>query len=158
MENTEQNLLEEPGVKLVPAAMAKRLCNYLIDFFIFCFLLAILLIVINPVYPLMQKMLAKQPVDFTEQLMINFLYGLYMAVMETVLKGKTLGKYITGTRAVSQEGLPVDAQTAFKRGLIRIIPFPFEQLSMLLFPPYPWHDKWTNSFVVDESKSILPKK
>ncbi len=149
---------QEDAIQLVPASLAKRLANYLIDLFIFSFLLSFLLVVVSPVYPLMQKIMAKQPLNEMEQLSLIFVYGLYMSVMEALLKGKTLGKLITSTRAVAMNGRPISSQTAFLRGLIRMIPF--EQLSALFalfFPSLPWHDRWSGSIVVDENKSVLPK-
>ncbi len=160
MENTDLLTPEEPIIKLVPASYGKRLANYLIDFVAFSFLMSFLLVVVAPVYPLADKIKAKQPIGLEDQLMISFFYGLYMSVMEAILKGKSIGKYITGTRAVTENGLPVSTQTAFVRGLIRLIPFPFEQLSAISFTlstPYPWHDRWSRSLVVDEASSVLPK-
>lgn len=164
MENTEQNLLEEPAAKLVPASILKRLANYLVDIVIFSFFVSFLLILAGPVYPLADKLMAKQPISFIDQLMISFIYGLYMSVSEALLKGKSIGKFLTGTRAVDETGQPVNSQTAFIRGLLRIIPF--EQISAInivlnplgLLPPYPWHDRWSKSFVVDEGKSMIPPK
>ena len=155
MENTDQQIPEEPVIQLVPANLGKRLINYLIDVIIFSFLVSFLLVLVAPAYPLASKLMNKQPIGLMDQLMVIFLYGLYMSVMEAVLKGKTIGKYITRTRAVSKNGLSINAQTAFVRGLIRLIPF--EQLSAISFPPYPWHDRWSKSIVVDETKSLIPK-
>ena len=165
MENTSLQTPEEPVVKLVPANFGKRLTNYLVDFIIFCILVSFLLVVLAPVYPLANKLMNKQPIGFMDQLMVSFLYGLYMSAMEALLKGKTIGKFITGTRAVTAEGLAIRSQTAFVRGLIRMIPFPFEHISAISFefdpyalrPPYPWHDRWSGSIVIDEAKSLLPK-
>ena len=161
MENID---LQIPEIKLIPASVGKRFANYLIDVIVFSFLLYFLLVLLAPVYPLANKLITQQPVSLVEQLMVSFTYGLYMSVMEALLKGKTIGKLITGTRAVSETGFPVTAQTAFLRGLIRIIPFEqisaislsFEPLSLL--PPYPWHDRWSTSIVIDEAKSLVPKK
>ncbi|MEP6747643.1 MAG: RDD family protein [Bacteroidota bacterium] len=155
MENNEPHILEEQVINLVPANHLKRFANYLIDVIIFSILLTFLVAFADPVYPLMHKIMAKQPISLVDQLMISFVYGLYMSCMEAVLKGKSIGKYITGTRAVAENGRPVDARTAFMRGLIRIIPF--EQFSAISMPARLWHDRWSSSFVVDEAKSILPK-
>ena len=166
MENTYLRVIEAPVVKLVRASYGKRFANYAIDFLLFCIIVSFLLILVAPVYPLANKIMLKQPIGFAEQLLISFLYGLYMSVMEALLKGKSVGKFITGNRAVSESCLPLSAQTAFVRGLIRVIPFPFEQASAFSFsfepfalrPPYPWHDRWSQSIVIDESASLLPKK
>jgi len=160
LENTESTLFEEPQIQLVRASLAKRFVNYLTDVVIFSFILSFVLMAVSPVYPLMQKVMAKQPIDLADQFLISFVYGLYMSMMEALLKGKTIGKYLTQTRAVTPNGLPIHSQIAFVRGLIRIIPF--EQIS--IFFSYfstgsfrPWHDTWSGSVVVDEYKSTLPK-
>ena len=80
--------------------------------------------------------------------MISFLYGLYMSVTEAIFKGKTIGKLITKTRAFNLDGSSISSQTAFLRGLCRLVPF--EQLSALGIPSCPWHDKWSDSIVADE--------
>lgn len=159
MENTEQHLLSEPEVELVPASLLKRLANYLVDIVIFSFFVSFLIIFAKPVYPLADKLMAKQPIGFMDQLLVSFVYGLYMSVSEALLKGKSIGKFLTGTRAVDEAGYPVNSQTAFIRGLVRIIPF--EQISAITLnfsAPFPWHDRWSRSLVVDEAKSVLPKK
>ena len=100
MENTTTDIIEEPLIQLVPASYGKRFTNYMIDFLLFCILASVLLMLAAPVYPLANKIIAKQPINLSEQLLITFFYGLYMALMEALLKGKTIGKFITGTRAV----------------------------------------------------------
>ena len=73
--------------------------------------------------------------------MVLILYGLYMFIVEAMFKGKTLGKLITGTRAVNEDGSNLSAKTAFFTGLSRVVPF--EAFSALGTPSYPSHDKWT---------------
>jgi uncharacterized RDD family membrane protein YckC len=150
------NTDEEPLILLAPASTGKRFINYLVDIILFSFLLLFILIAIAPVYPLFNKIMERQVLDLADRFAITFIYALYMSVMESVLKGKSVGKYITGTRAVDINGLPVSHQTAFTRGLIRMVPF--EQISAISFdfsPPLMWHDRWSKSIVVDEAKSRL---
>ena len=157
---------EKPVIQLVQAGYGKRFINYCVDFLVFSIVASFVLLALKPVYPLADKIINRQPIGFAEQLMMTFFYGLYMSLMETVLGGKSIGKFITGTRAVTLSGQPVTGQQAFLRGLIRMIPFPFEQVSALTFsvqpttllPPYPWHDRWSSTLVIDESKSVLPKE
>lgn len=161
----EDLLKEEPVILLVPASFRKRFANYVIDFFLFCVLASFLLMALAPVYPLVGKIMKQQPIGLADQLLITFFYGFYMSAMEAVLKGKTIGKFVTGTRAVQYSGYVITPQTAFVRGLIRMIPFPFEQISvfsasfeqMKWMPPSPWHDRWSKSIVIDETKSALPR-
>ncbi|HJT74234.1 MAG TPA: RDD family protein [Chitinophaga sp.] len=69
---------------------------------------------------------------------------LYYVVAEAVFKGQTLGKLITGTRAVRLDGSPVTWKDALLRTLCRIVPF--EVFSG--FDTITWHDKWTGTRVV----------
>ena len=77
-----------------------------------------------------------------------------MFLVEALFKGKSLGKLITGTRAVNEDGSNLSAKTALLRGLSRAVPF--NAFSALGTPSYPWHDKWTNSYVIDEKESNRP--
>lgn len=70
---------------------------------------------------------------------------LYYTIMEGACKGRTIGKLITGTVAMREDGTKLSWKNAFFRSLIRIIPF--EPLAAL-FTNYPWHDDWTNTVVV----------
>jgi uncharacterized RDD family membrane protein YckC len=73
---------------------------------------------------------------------INYL--LYYTFCEKVFGGRTLGKLITGTRALRNDGGALTLKDAFLRSLCRIVPFePFSALG-----GYPWHDRWTNTMVV----------
>ena len=71
-----------------------------------------------------------------------------MAIMEAGYKGKTIGKFLTKTRAVNVDGSPISIKTAFARGFIRAIPI--NLLSALTPACNPWHDKWTNTTVIME--------
>lgn len=70
---------------------------------------------------------------------------LYYTIMEGALKGRTIGKMVTGTVALREDGSQLTWKNAFFRSLIRIVPF--EPLAAL-FTNYPWHDDWTNTIVV----------
>jgi len=131
LENTEDHLTEAPVINLVPANIGKRFINYIVDIIVFSFLVAFVLAAASPVYPLMNKIMQQQPLSLADRFVIWFLYGLFMAVMEALLKGKTIGKYFTATRAVDENGLPVSSQSAFLRGLIRAIPI--DQFTAITF-------------------------
>lgn len=69
---------------------------------------------------------------------------LYYIVAEALFKGQTLGKLITGTRAVRLDGSPVTWKDALLRTLCRMVPFEvFSGLDTIT-----WHDKWTGTRVV----------
>ena len=87
-----------------------------------------------------------------DRLLTLVLYGLYMGVVEFAFKGKSFGKLITRTKALTLDGNQISGTTAFLRGISRAVPF--EAFSALGNPSNPWHDKWTDTMVIDESKTI----
>jgi uncharacterized RDD family membrane protein YckC len=73
-----------------------------------------------------------------------FNYLVYYTLCEKLLKGRTLGKLITGTRAIRQDGRELTFKNAFLRSLSRLVPFEiFSGFSTLT-----WHDSWTDTMVV----------
>jgi uncharacterized RDD family membrane protein YckC len=73
-----------------------------------------------------------------------FNYLLYYTICEKAFKGYTLGKLITGTRSIRNDGSELTFKDALLRTLSRIVPF--EVLSAL--GRRPWHDSWTNTRVI----------
>lgn len=71
-------------------------------------------------------------------------YIFYYTICEAAFKGYTLGKAITGTKAIRQDGNPLTFKDALLRSLCRIVPF--EAFSGL--GTRPWHDTWTKTMVV----------
>ncbi|RPD42932.1 RDD family protein [Chitinophaga barathri] len=141
-------------INLVQASTGKRFANYIIDTICYYVLVFILGMILGLVFP--------QYFDFVEtssggelldRIVWILIYGALMGLLEGVLKGKTPGKYITGTIAVNEDGSTISMSTAFKRGFIRMIPFC--AFSALGSPCYPWQDKWTNTYVIDQKTSVL---
>ena len=73
---------------------------------------------------------------------------LYYTVMEYFFKGKTLGKFITKTRAVTLENERLDFQTTFIRSLCRVIPF--ETFSFIGEESNGWHDSISKTKVIED--------
>lgn len=158
MENTAADNDKDSAVQLVPAGILMRLLNFIIDYFIFGFCFVSLLPVVAPYYPLLNKVMQQQPLDLFDEAIVLFSYGLFMSVQEAALRGKTIAKFLTGTRAVELSGLPVSGQTAFKRGLIRVLPFEFlSGITLDFSPPFTIHDRWSRSLVIDEARSTIVK-
>lgn len=74
----------------------------------------------------------------------------YYAVVESVTGGRSVGKYVTKTKAINQYGQRLDIGTVLKRTLCRIIPF--DPLSFLGSVPRGWHDSLSDTYVVDIEK------
>jgi uncharacterized RDD family membrane protein YckC len=69
---------------------------------------------------------------------------LYYTISEGASGGRTLGKLITKTEAIREDGSRLTYRDAFRRSLCRIVPLePFSALS-----GSPWHDRWTRTIVV----------
>lgn len=155
MESTQQDFLSHE-TNLEMASHGKRFGNFIIDQIGFLVVFFIVFVIIVIIYPEVANSVNDESAgtDLMLRLIGMVFYGLYMGLIEGIFKGKTLGKLITGTRAVNEDGTPLSFGTAFQRGFIRIIPFnPFSALGS---PCYPWQDKWTNTYVIDVKKSILP--
>lgn len=74
------------------------------------------------------------------------LYAIFYIAQESLLKGKTLGKYLTGTRAVNEDNSEMNLETIVKRSFSRIVPF--EPFSFFGSTPKGWHDRWSNTKVI----------
>ena len=78
-------------------------------------------------------------------LLVGYLnYIVYYTICEKLFRGYTLGKLITGTRAIRQDGKELTFKNALLRSLSRIVPF--EVFSG--FNTLTWHDSWTDTMVI----------
>lgn len=75
------------------------------------------------------------------------IYVLYYTGMESGM-GRTIGKLVTGTQVVDIHGKKPTTGCAFRRSLARLVPF--EGFSFLGSEPRGWHDRWTDTFVVEK--------
>ncbi|RYF93813.1 MAG: RDD family protein [Chitinophagaceae bacterium] len=132
----------------VRAGTGARFCNYLIDVIVFYVIMlgiGVLMALITP-YAFDDVDIDSPGAQLIDRLVSLIAYALIMGFSEAVFKGKTIGKFITGTRAVNLDGSRIASDTAFLRGLSRAVPFCV--LSAFGSPCNPWQDKWTNTKVV----------
>ena len=151
--HTDQQGSDLLGGNVVRATAGKRLANYIIDLVMFYLLAFLVGIGIALVHPEVFEGMDDDSFNLGAQLLTLMCYALYMAVVEAIFKGKTLGKLITGTRAVNLDGSKISTKTAFTRGLCRAVPFC--AFSALGSPCDPWQDRWTDTMVMDEKQSII---
>lgn len=85
-------------------------------------------------------------VDF---LVTYLIIVVYFLIMES-LTGRSIGKYITNTKVLMEDGSEADPYAIFIRSLSRLIPF--EALSFLGAVPKGWHDTISKTVVVDINK------
>lgn len=140
-------------IKYTEASLGQRFLNFLVDNLLMRYGLSYL------TGSLIGYMLVTLVPDFTYKLfnqesslnffVLSYIFGvfnylIYYTFCEKVFRGYTLGKLITGTRAVRQDGGELTFKDTILRSLSRLVPF--EPLSAL--GRKPWHDTWTNTMVV----------
>src|SRR5215471_2548908 len=109
---------------LARASTGKRFANYIIDlvlFYLLIFLFGFFIALLSPAT--IDSIVDDARFDLADRLLALFLYGLYMSIVEAVFKGNSLGKIITGTKAVNLDGSTISAKTAFGRGFSKAVPF-----------------------------------
>ena len=151
MEATEQYSTELFLDDYARTSTGKRFANYIIDVIVFYIIVFLVSFVIAITYPPFVDFIEDDHDTFplADRIISLLLYALYMSFTETIFKGKSLVKLITKTRAVNYDGTQISTATAFGRGFSRAVPFAV--FSALGTPCNPWHDRWNNTMVVDES-------
>jgi uncharacterized RDD family membrane protein YckC len=149
----EQHLfLEEDLIQYRDASLGQRFLNFLLDTITMSLSIGLVVsyvegIVLWNYFPdLAVEVYSSKGLDY---FLIAYISGsvsylIYYTFCETVFKGYTMGKLITGTKAVRADGKSLRFKDALLRSLCRIIPF--EPLSAL--GPEPWHDSMTKTIVI----------
>jgi uncharacterized RDD family membrane protein YckC len=152
-ENNEPQNLFDTHVQYVEASSGSRFFNLLIDnlFMNYAlgyatgYLIAKVLASVAPEF-LVRIVYGDDRVDYYLFIYIVaiFNYLMYYTICEKAFNGYTLGKMITGTKAIRADGQPLTFKDAFLRSLSRLVPFePFSALGGT-----PWHDSWTKTTVI----------
>jgi uncharacterized RDD family membrane protein YckC len=145
----ETNVLQEFAEPTYEYASAgQRFLNYLIDFIAFYLLVSIVGIFIGLYYASSGEVVNENGGGFIAlTYAISFaIFLAYYTLLEGT-KGKTLGKLITKTKVVREDGEPMNYGKAFVRTLCRLVPFEaFSGFSGTTM----WHDSWTNTMTVKD--------
>lgn len=131
----------------------QRFANYFIDKLIinfFFFLLGVAGIFVDNIFgfdhfTIFFEKLA-QIGKLADIILTSFVYFLYTLLMEYFTKGRTIGKYITGTKVLTTEGTTPTLQEFFIRNISRLVPF--DALSFL-GGGNGWHDNWSDTRVIN---------
>lgn len=135
---------------LIHADGGKRFVNYIVDVIFFYFVMIAFGVFLGIVAPDFVMGLSENAGSGIMDRVFSLLfYAVLMGVMEGSLKGKTIGKYFTKTRAVNMDGTTISWEKAFARGFSRAVPFC--AFSALGTPCFPWQDRWTDTMVIDEN-------
>ncbi len=126
-----------------------RFANLLIDFVFFIlimfaigFVAGLVLYFIDPYSTFFEDLEDINP--FLDRILTSFIMVFYYFGMETLTKGRSIGKFITGTKVVTLEGDLPTANIFLKRSFCRIIPF--DAFSFL--GENGWHDSIPKTAVV----------
>lgn len=133
------------------AGGGKRFLNYLIDHVAMLgvfFLIGVLTAILDEQGITYRASQAMAEISGLENILFSCgVTLLYYTCLEGTC-GRSLGKWITGTKVVTaSSGLPVSYRSALMRSLSRLVPF--EAFSFLGSDASGWHDKWTDTRVVD---------
>mgnify|MGYP003594864701 CR=1 FL=1 len=148
----EQSGLFDDHIQYTEASQGQRFLNWLIDNILLRLVITYLtaeiavrlLFNLAPDYTI--RIFAEQSFEYylISYIIVGFHYMFYYTICEKAFKGYTLGKLLTGTRAIRNNGDDLSLKDAFLRSLSRFVPF--EAFSGL--GDRPWHDSWTNTTVV----------
>lgn len=143
------------------ASGGKRFANYIVDYIVQLILFSGIMIVIV----LLQLYLTGSnsigvwfdSISKVEEYLFGYVMLLvYYFAMESLAKGKTVGKLITNTKVVNLSGETPDAGNILKRTFCRMIPF--NALSFLGNEARGWHDSISDTYVVDVKTFELEKQ
>ena len=119
-----------------------RIANYLIDLATVVIILIIIITVIYLVLELFAINFSEDNIILDLLMYLGFV-GVYF-LMEVITKGRSVGKYITGTKVVTIFGEIPNSSQVLKRTLSRLIPFD----ALSFFGENGWHDSWSDTRVV----------
>lgn len=147
---TQNNLLNEFNEPAFEYAGAwQRFFNYVIDLVAF-YILMVIVGVIFGVASVLTTQTGERMNPATMQLFLLFINLLIMFLYYFLLeaaKGKTLGKLITKTKVVTDDGGAITYKQAFVRTISRFVPFEFlSGFSGLRM----WHDQWSKTMVIKD--------
>jgi uncharacterized RDD family membrane protein YckC len=143
-------------VYYIPASKGHRFLNLVIDVLVMRFivsqatgyLLAYTLLAIAPDFLL--ELASENDGEESWRFWLMFIVQgyinclIYYPLCEKVFRGYTLGKLITGTKAIREDGQELTFKDALLRTLSRMVPF----YIVSGFGERPWHDSWTKTTVV----------
>lgn len=139
----------EQEIYMDPVSKGVRFTNYVIDLISLCaviFGVFIIWALVN--YSHFEQFVNNLQKNTLWQIPINIIItGGYYTIFETATRGRTIGKFVTGSIAVTEDGNPLTFKTAFLRSICRLIPFnAFSALG-----DRPWHDRFSKTIVIKKT-------
>jgi uncharacterized RDD family membrane protein YckC len=129
-------------LEVKPAGKWRRFFNLLVDYVAFIVYAAIIGVGIGLVFGDEGIAMLESAPDIVTGSIIVFSYYIFLES----LFGRTVGKFVTGTKVVNEAGLKPSFGQIIGRSISRIIPF--EIFSFLGAEGRGWHDSIPNTYVV----------
>ena len=154
METTETHVFDDIEQVYQPAPTGKRFVNYIVDTIMYYLVFLACTALVSVVIYWQSSGDSKEIVESMDSSALGlltyvFAFGIWVVfftLTEAITKGRTLGKLITGTVAIREDGGNLTWKDALMRSLCRIIPF--EAFSG--FGGRPWHDTLTKTVVISK--------
>lgn len=135
------------------ASQGKRILNFIIDYIAQMLFAALLSFTITFIMALIDYSAAMEWADRVENMgaVLEYILGFLMIIIYYMtfegIISRSVGKFITGTKVVLEDGSKPTLYTIFIRTISRCIPF--EMFSFLGVSGRGWHDRNSRTFVVN---------
>ncbi len=138
------------------ASQGQRFANYIIDFISQLTLFFLLIIVLQLIYIVLESESSYmfENLNGIQEYLIGAVLIIVYYIPFELLSSRTIGKYITRTIVVTENGIKPTSRQLIKRNLCRIIPF--DAFSFLGSPCHGWHDSLSDTYVV--KKQLLEEE
>jgi uncharacterized RDD family membrane protein YckC len=137
------------------ASNNKRFLNYVIDHVAFMIILMLIGFILGVMIALSQSPAISLWIaslgNWGWNLILLIISLIYYSVFEGIF-GTTLGKLITGTVVVTENGVKPNFAVVVKRSLCRLIPF--NAVSFFFNPGLGWHDSISDTYVVKKKALV----
>ncbi len=157
--NNESNLDSAALLQelIIPTSWGKRLVAYLLDVIFFYILIAILvgglLIAAATLFDYDVETFdtfIETPIgSLLDKILTALCLSIYFILFELTIQ-RTPAKVLLRLRIVNEEGLPLSSKQIIQRNFSRLIPF--EGVSYIAANPRGLHDKFSDSYVIDDSE------
>ncbi len=151
-------MLKKPREEIKNASYPKRALNYCIDSICILLLIFIATTITGIVIIFFKMMLhiyhiaslqTTTSIFLIEAGLVALGYYIYFEVNG----GKTIGKFLSSTKVVMQDGSPLTFRATLKRSIVRFMPF--EEWSFVGSDHLFLHDKWSKTKVVSDQSSAF---
>jgi len=136
----------------IKASLLKRFLNLVIDYMAILHFSILVGVLLGAIFVLIGK---NEWVTIFKNGYVNLgislgVIFLYYFIGEFFLKGKTLGKFATKTRVRKTSGEKPSKENILIRSLTRLIPFEFISIFFEIEKKDSWHDRFSDTIVVED--------